>query len=58
LLRILGRGTSAGSLVVNTFSMPELDLQPKPIGEACYTFWQGGDFIKNDEPQATRSSAR
>merc|ERR1712056_100160 len=29
-------------------------LQPKPFGEACYAFWQGGDFIKNDEPQGNQ----
>ena len=28
---------------------PKLGLQPKPFGEACYAFWQGGDF-KNNEP--------
>merc|ERR1712076_277489 len=28
--------------------------QPKPFGEACYAFWQGGDFIKNDEPQGNQ----
>ena len=33
--------------------MPKLGLQPKPFGEACY-FWQGGDFIKNDEPQGNQ----
>merc|ERR1711920_892139 len=31
-----------------------LGLQPKPFGEACYAFWQGGDFIKNDEPQGNQ----
>ncbi|CAK0877947.1 unnamed protein product, partial [Prorocentrum cordatum] len=25
-------------------------LQPKPFVEACYGFWQDGDFINNDEP--------
>merc|ERR1711972_105989 len=47
--RILGRGTSDGGLVVGTIIKPKLGLQPKPFGEACYAFWQGGDFIKNDE---------
>eukprot|EP00974_Lingulodinium_polyedra_P098923 9587728-Lingulodinium_polyedra.AAC.1 len=28
-----------------------LGLQPKSLGEACYEFWQGGDLIKNGEPQ-------
>ncbi|CAE7724103.1 rbcL [Symbiodinium sp. CCMP2592] len=49
--RILGKGTSNGGLVVGTIIKPKLGLQPKPFGEACYAFWQGGDFIKNDEPQ-------
>eukprot|EP00445_Apocalathium_hangoei_P036994 CAMPEP_0203959432 /NCGR_PEP_ID=MMETSP0359-20131031/90480_1 /ASSEMBLY_ACC=CAM_ASM_000338 /TAXON_ID=268821 /ORGANISM="Scrippsiella Hangoei, Strain SHTV-5" /LENGTH=280 /DNA_ID=CAMNT_0050893499 /DNA_START=47 /DNA_END=885 /DNA_ORIENTATION=+ len=49
--RILGRGTTNGGLVVGTIIKPKLGLQPKPFGEACYAFWQGGDFIKNDEPQ-------
>ena len=41
--RILGKGASNGGLVVDT-------IKPKPFDEACYAFWQGGDFIKNDEP--------
>jgi len=45
--RILGRGTTDGGLVVGTIIKPKLGLQPKPFGEACYAFWQGGDFIKN-----------
>merc|ERR1712127_423388 len=52
--RILGRGTSDGGLVVGTIIEPKLGLQPKPFGEACYAFWQGGDFIKNDEPQGNQ----
>ena len=28
---------------------PTLGLQPKPFGEVCYSFFQGGDLIKNDE---------
>eukprot|EP00933_Yihiella_yeosuensis_P031617 TRINITY_DN251_c0_g1_i12.p1 TRINITY_DN251_c0_g1~~TRINITY_DN251_c0_g1_i12.p1 ORF type:complete len:793 (-),score=239.88 TRINITY_DN251_c0_g1_i12:372-2675(-) len=52
--RILGRGTSNGGLVVGTIIKPKLGLQPKPFGEACYAFWQGGDFIKNDEPQGNQ----
>ena len=44
--RILGRGTCNGGLVVGTIIKPKLGLQPKPFGEACYGFWQGGDFIK------------
>ena len=41
--RILGRGTTNGGLVVGTIIKPKLGLQPKPFGEACYAFWQGGD---------------
>merc|ERR1719323_1702664 len=52
--RILGRGTSDGGLVVGTIIKPKLGLKPKPFGEACYAFWQGGDFIKNDEPQGNQ----
>ena len=52
--RILGRGTSSAGLVVGTIIKPKLGLQPKPFGEACYSFWQGGDFIKNDEPQGNQ----
>merc|ERR1712151_960392 len=52
--RILGRGTKNGGLVVGTIIKPKLGLQPKPFGEACYAFWMGGDFIKNDEPQGNQ----
>merc|ERR1712137_1443436 len=52
--RILGKGTSNGGLVVGTIIKPKLGLQPKPFGEACYAFWMGGDFIKNDEPQGNQ----
>merc|ERR1712134_176677 len=52
--RILGRGLKNGGLVVGTIIKPKLGLQPKPFGEACYAFWQGGDFIKNDEPQGNQ----
>jgi ribulose-bisphosphate carboxylase large chain len=53
--RILGRGMSNGGLVVGTIIKPKLGLSPKPFGEACYGFWQGGDFIKNDEPQGNQT---
>ena len=49
--RIMSRGTINGGLAVGTIIKLKLGLQPKPFGEACYSFWQGGDFIKNDEPQ-------
>jgi hypothetical protein len=35
-------------------SSTKLGLQPQPFGEACYAFWQGGDFDKNDEPQGNQ----
>merc|ERR1712178_219904 len=53
--RILGRSLTNGGLVVGTIIKPKLGLQPKPFGEACYAFWQGGDFIKNDEPQGNQT---
>jgi ribulose-bisphosphate carboxylase large chain len=52
--RILGRAMVNGGLVVGTIIKPKLGLRPKPFGEACYAFWQGGDFIKNDEPQGNQ----
>ena len=51
---ILSRRTTDGGLVVATIVKPKLGLQPKPFGEASYAFWQGGDFIKNDEPQGNQ----
>merc|ERR1712139_283205 len=53
--RNLGRDLTNGGLVVGTIIKPKLGLQPKPFGEACYAFWQGGDFIKNDEPQGNQA---
>ncbi|CAK9079399.1 unnamed protein product [Durusdinium trenchii] len=53
LWRILGRSTTNCGLVVGTLIKPKLGLQP--FGEAFYFFWQGGDFIKNDEPQGNQS---
>merc|ERR1712019_59825 len=52
--RLFGRPMVDGGLVVGTIIKPKLGLQPKPFGEACYGFWQGGDFIKNDEPQGNQ----
>jgi ribulose-bisphosphate carboxylase large chain len=52
--RVLGRPLTNGGLVTGTIIKPKLGLQPKPFGEACYAFWQGGDFIKNDEPQGNQ----
>merc|ERR1711972_763016 len=52
--RLFGRDMTNGGLVVGTIIKPKLGLTPKPFGEACYGFWQGGDFIKNDEPQGNQ----
>merc|ERR1712013_75289 len=53
--RLFGRSMTNGGLVVGTIIKPKLGLQPTPFGEACYAFWQGGDFIKNDEPQGNQT---
>jgi len=52
--RILGRPLEDGGMVVGTIIKPKLGLRPKPFAEACYQFWLGGDFIKNDEPQGNQ----
>ena len=49
LWRILGKGTSNGGLVVGTIIKPKLGLQPKPFGEACYAFWQGGTILRRGQ---------
>ena len=48
--RILGRGTSSAGLVVGKIIKPKLGPQLEPSGEAYYSFWQGGDFVRNDAP--------
>jgi hypothetical protein len=40
------RSLTNGGIVVGTIIKPKFGLQPKPFGESCYAFWQGGDFIK------------
>ncbi len=52
--RILGRPLENGGMVVGTIIKPKLGLRPKPFADACYQFWLGGDFIKNDEPQGNQ----
>lgn len=52
--RILGRDLENGGMVVGTIIKPKLGLRPKPFADACYQFWLGGDFIKNDEPQGNQ----
>ena len=46
-----------GGFIVGTIIKPKLGLQPQPFAKACYDFWLGGDFIKNDEPQGNQPFA-
>ncbi len=52
--RVLGRDLENGGMVVGTIIKPKLGLRPKLFADACYQFWLGGDFIKNDEPQGNQ----
>ncbi|MDP2063161.1 MAG: ribulose-bisphosphate carboxylase [Phaeovulum sp.] len=52
--RVLGRPIVNGGMVIGTIIKPKLGLRPKPFADACYDFWLGGDFIKNDEPQGNQ----
>ena len=52
--RVLGRPVVDGGFIVGTIIKPKLGLRPKPFADACYDFWMGGDFIKNDEPQGNQ----
>lgn len=54
LWRVLRRPVVDGGFIVGTIIKPKLGLRPKPFADACYDFWQGGDFIKNDEPQGNQ----
>ncbi len=54
LWRVLGRPVKDGGFIVGTIVKPKLGLRPKPFADACYDFWLGGDFIKNDEPQGNQ----
>ncbi len=54
LWRVLGRPHVDGGFIVGTILKPKLGLRPKPFADACYDFWLGGDFIKNDEPQGNQ----
>ena len=54
LWRTLGRPLVDGGLVVGTIIKPKLGLKPRPFADACYQFWLGGEFIKNDEPQGNQ----
>lgn len=55
--RVLGRPQKDGGFIVGTIIKPKLGLKPKPFASACYDFWLGGDFIKNDEPQGNQRFA-
>jgi len=57
LWRVLGRPVVDGGFIVGTIIKPKLGLRPQPFAEACYQFWLGGDFIKNDEPQGNQPFA-
>lgn len=52
--RILGRPVENGGYIAGTIIKPKLGLRPEPFAHACYQFWLGGDFIKNDEPQGNQ----
>jgi ribulose-bisphosphate carboxylase large chain len=54
LWRVLGRPHVDGGFIVGTIVKPKLGLRPRPFADACFEFWQGGDFIKNDEPQGNQ----
>ncbi len=54
LWRVLGRPVVNGGFIVGTIIKPKLGLRPEPFAAACYDFWLGGDFIKNDEPQGNQ----
>lgn len=54
LWRVLGRPHVDGGFIVGTIVKPKLGLRPQPFANACYDFWLGGDFIKNDEPQGNQ----
>jgi ribulose-bisphosphate carboxylase large chain len=54
LWRVLGRPVVDGGFIVGTIIKPKLGLRPRPFADACYDFWLGGDFIKNDEPQGNQ----
>ncbi|MEE9272114.1 MAG: ribulose-bisphosphate carboxylase [Robiginitomaculum sp.] len=54
LWRVLERPVVDGGFIVGTIVKPKLGLRPGPFARACYDFWMGGDFIKNDEPQGNQ----
>ncbi|MCK5107743.1 MAG: ribulose-bisphosphate carboxylase [Nanoarchaeota archaeon] len=44
-----------GRPVLGTIIKPKMGLTSAEYAEVCYNFWKGGgDFVKNDEPQANQ----
>lgn len=44
--------------ILGTIVKPKMGLTSSEYAEVCYDFWVGGgDFVKNDEPQADQTSA-
>lgn len=44
-----------GRPVLGTIVKPKMGLTSAEYAEVCYNFWKGGgDFVKNDEPQANQ----
>jgi len=42
-------------LILGTIIKPKIGLTAAEYAEVCYDFWSGGgDFVKNDEPQANQ----
>ncbi|MDH5425405.1 MAG: RuBisCO large subunit C-terminal-like domain-containing protein, partial [Gammaproteobacteria bacterium] len=54
LWNALGRPRENGGYIAGTIIKPKLGLRPEPFAAAAYSFWLGGDFIKNDEPQGNQ----
>jgi len=45
--------------ILGTIVKPKMGLTPSQYAEVCYEFWVGGgDFVKNDEPQANQDFSR
>jgi len=55
--RVLDRPEVNGGTIIGTIIKPKLGLKPQPFADACYQFWLGGDFVKNDEPQGNQTFA-
>jgi len=52
--KTMGRPEVDGGYISGSIIKPKLGLRPAPFAKACYDFWLGGAFIKNDEPQANQ----